>query len=321
MTFTASVRSFQVPATPGTAAWPPSRPSVPTSRATRVTSSAKRRSVAVSALIVSASSATSPLRVHGDRAGQVAPRDRGGRVGDRPHLVGEVGRHRVHRVGERPPRARDAAHVGLAAEPPVGADLARHAGDLVGERGQLVDHRVHGAADAPVLAAQRPALDLQRHVLGEVALGDRLDHAGDLRRGRGEVVDQRVDGTGPVAPRAVVGLLVEPVAHPALTADAAPDPQEVAIVALRNGGHVVELIGERARRALPARQPHVEPTPAQLCQRVGELGEHRFRRIGGSVVIGGIEPRLPGRGHGLGLPSRAPGPPANCSTPGTGSPA
>ena len=51
---------------------------------------------------------------------------------------------------------------------------------------------------------------------------------------------------------------------------------------LRNGGHVVELVGERARRALPARQPHVEPTPAQLCQRVGELGEHRFRRIGGA---------------------------------------
>ena len=37
--FTASVRSFQVPATPRTSAWPPSLPSVPTSRATRVTSS------------------------------------------------------------------------------------------------------------------------------------------------------------------------------------------------------------------------------------------------------------------------------------------
>ncbi len=35
---TLSVRSFQVPATPGTSAWPPSLPSVPTSRATRVTS-------------------------------------------------------------------------------------------------------------------------------------------------------------------------------------------------------------------------------------------------------------------------------------------
>ena len=39
--FTLSVKSFQVPATPGTAAWPPSLPSVPTSRATRVTSEAK----------------------------------------------------------------------------------------------------------------------------------------------------------------------------------------------------------------------------------------------------------------------------------------
>ena len=41
---TESVRSFHVPATPGTTAWPPSLPSVPTSRATRVTSAAKPRS-------------------------------------------------------------------------------------------------------------------------------------------------------------------------------------------------------------------------------------------------------------------------------------
>ena len=38
---TESVKSFHVPATPGTCAWPPSLPSVPTSRATRVTSAAK----------------------------------------------------------------------------------------------------------------------------------------------------------------------------------------------------------------------------------------------------------------------------------------
>ena len=40
---TVSVRSFQVPATPGTSAWPPSLPSVPTSRATRVTSDGEAR--------------------------------------------------------------------------------------------------------------------------------------------------------------------------------------------------------------------------------------------------------------------------------------
>ncbi len=57
---TESVRSFQVPAAPGTFAWPPSRPSPPTSLATRVTSSANVRSVSVIWLIVSASCATSP---------------------------------------------------------------------------------------------------------------------------------------------------------------------------------------------------------------------------------------------------------------------
>ena len=61
ITFTESVRSFHVPATPGTSACPPSTPSVPTSRATPVTCSANTRSVSVMALIVSASAATSPL--------------------------------------------------------------------------------------------------------------------------------------------------------------------------------------------------------------------------------------------------------------------
>ena len=41
MAFTESVKSFHVPATPRTSAWPPNSPSVPTSRATRVTSDAK----------------------------------------------------------------------------------------------------------------------------------------------------------------------------------------------------------------------------------------------------------------------------------------
>ncbi len=60
MKFTESVRSFHVPETPGTCAWPPRRPSVPTSRATRVTSSANEDRVFTIVLTVSASCATSP---------------------------------------------------------------------------------------------------------------------------------------------------------------------------------------------------------------------------------------------------------------------
>jgi hypothetical protein len=55
MLFTLSVRSFHVPAMPGTIAWPPSLPSVPTSRATRVTSEANDRSWSTIVLMVSLS--------------------------------------------------------------------------------------------------------------------------------------------------------------------------------------------------------------------------------------------------------------------------
>src|SRR6185369_3794347 len=61
MELTESVKSFHVPATPGTCAWPPSLPSVPTSRATRVTSEAKDRNWSTIVLMVSLSSRISPL--------------------------------------------------------------------------------------------------------------------------------------------------------------------------------------------------------------------------------------------------------------------
>ena len=59
--FTESVKSFHVPATPGTLAWPPSLPSVPTSRATRVTSPANALSWSTMVLMVSFSCRISPL--------------------------------------------------------------------------------------------------------------------------------------------------------------------------------------------------------------------------------------------------------------------
>src|SRR6266536_3141775 len=60
MPLTLSVRSFHTPDTPRTYAWPPSLPSVPTSRATRVTSSAKADSWSTIVLIVVFSSRISP---------------------------------------------------------------------------------------------------------------------------------------------------------------------------------------------------------------------------------------------------------------------
>ena len=61
MPLTLSVRSFQVPPTPLTSAWPPSLPSEPTSRATRLTSEAKELSWSTMTLMVFFSSRISPL--------------------------------------------------------------------------------------------------------------------------------------------------------------------------------------------------------------------------------------------------------------------
>src|SRR4028119_416500 len=93
MKFTLSVRSFHVPATFGTSAWPPSTPSVPTSRATPVTCSANVRSGSVMSVIVPARAARAPAP-----PGPPPPARAAG------HLLGERAqrvRHVVDRLGER----------------------------------------------------------------------------------------------------------------------------------------------------------------------------------------------------------------------------
>src|SRR5207253_2991328 len=72
--FTLSVRSFQVPATPGTCAWPPSLPSVPTSRATLVTSEVNSASWSVMLLKTVAISSISGSLVCGSRVLKSPPR-------------------------------------------------------------------------------------------------------------------------------------------------------------------------------------------------------------------------------------------------------
>jgi len=106
-------------------------------------------------LIVSLELEDLAARVDGDLAGELALRDRSRHIGDVAHLVGQVVRERVDVVGQVLPGAADSLDLGLAAELALGAYLARDAGDLVRERGELVDHRVDR-----VLQLEDLALDL-----------------------------------------------------------------------------------------------------------------------------------------------------------------
>ena len=120
------------------------------------------------------------LNVDGDFLRQVAVGDRRRDGRDVAHLVGQVARQHVDVVGQILPGARHAFDLRLAAELSVGADFLGDAGNLVGERAQLIDHRVDGGADSQELALDRLTVDLQRHLLAQVALRDRADDAGDL---------------------------------------------------------------------------------------------------------------------------------------------
>ena len=108
----------------------------------------------------------------GDLLGQIAIGDGGGDLGDVADLTGEVGGHRVDRVGDGSPAAVGAWHRGLAAELAFGAHFAGDRGDLVGEDGQGLDHAVDHLARAQEGAFQRPAVDIQRDALRQIASGD-----------------------------------------------------------------------------------------------------------------------------------------------------
>ena len=179
---TFSVRSFQVPETSCTSAWPPSRPSVPTSRATRVTSSANDGELVDHRVDGALELEDLAAGLDGDGAGQVAAGDRGGHLGDVAHLGGERAGHEVHRVGQVAPGAGDAGHGGLAAEPALAADLAGHPGDLVGERRELVDHRVDRGLELGELAAH-----VDGDLLAQVATGHGGGHLGDVAHLVGQV--------------------------------------------------------------------------------------------------------------------------------------
>src|SRR5207247_2074166 len=132
--------------------------------------------------------------VDGDLLREVAVGDTGRDLGDVADLAGQVAGHQVDVVRQVFPSAPPAPAIGLAAEPALGADLARDARHLAGERVELPDHGVDSLGGAQELALKRPAVDLQRHGLRQIAVGDGTDNAGDLGVRPREVFDEVVDG-------------------------------------------------------------------------------------------------------------------------------
>src|SRR5262249_51545260 len=135
--------------------------------------------------------------VDGDLPRQVAAGDGRGDLGDVAHLGGEVGGEQVDVVGEVLPGAGDAGHHRLAAEPSVGADLARRAGDLAGSLVELLAICVERLLQLEHLAAHGDG-DLPRQVAARDGGGD----LGDVAHLRGEVAGHEVDVVGEVLPGA-----------------------------------------------------------------------------------------------------------------------
>ena len=226
MEFTVSVRSRHVPDMPRRpCAWPPRRPSVPTSRATRVTSSANARQLVDHGVDGVLQLGDLAARVDGDLLREVALGHGRGHLGDVAHLSRQVAGQLVDVVGEVLPRARHALHLGLPAEAALGADLAGDPGDLGRERAQLVDHGVDGVAQRRDLAA-----GVDADLLRQVAVGHGRRHLGDVAHLGGEVAGQQVDVLRQVLPRARHALDPRLAAEVALGADLA--------------GHAGDLVGE-----------------------------------------------------------------------------
>src|SRR5205823_2592838 len=110
---------------------------------------------------------------------------------------GQVSGALVGLVGPRPPPAGAPRYRALPAELALGAHLAGDAGDLVGERPELVDHGVDR-----VLQLQDLAADLDGDLLGEIAAGDGRGHLGDVADLAGQVAGELVDVVGQVLPGA-----------------------------------------------------------------------------------------------------------------------
>ena len=228
--------------------------------------------------------------VHRDLLRQVAIGDRGRHLGDVADLRRQVGRHRVDALGEVLPGAGDAEHVGLTAEPSLGADFARHARHFAGEGVELVDHRVER-----FLQLKDFARDVHGDLLGEVAAGDRGRDVGDVADLRRQVGGHEVDVVGEVLPGAGDAGHLGLAAELAFGADFAGDAGHFR-------GERVELVDHRVDGVLQL-QDFAADVHRDLAREVaagdrgGDVGD--VADLGGEVAahrVDGVGQILPGAG-------------------------
>src|SRR6266496_1298150 len=272
MAFTESVKSFQVPATPGTMAWPPSLPSVPTSRATRVTSEAKERSWSTMVFMASLSCRISP----------------------RTSTVIFLERSPLATAIVTSAMLRTWAVRLLAIELALGADFAGHARHLRGEHAELLDHGVDDGGRAQELALERPSVDVEAHRLQQIALANGGDGAGDFGRRPQEIVDQAVDRALHLAPGAAGEPEIDALPGLAVLADHLADALELLRHALVGGRDLVEGIGDLAGEPhLVPGHPHREIADAHRLQRAQKVVQGDIR-----AAVHGLRAVLFRRNHG-----------------------
>ena len=189
-------------------------PSVPTSRATRVTSRGECIELIHHRVDGVLQFENFAARFHGDFAGQVAARHGGGDIGDVADLRRQIARHRVDAFGQFLPDAADAAHIRLAAQLSFCAHLAGDASYFAAERIELVHHRVDG-----VLQLQHLAAHIHGDLLGKIAAGHRGGDVRNVAHLCGEITGHRVDALSEISPHAAHSAHIRLAAEFALGPD------------------------------------------------------------------------------------------------------
>src|SRR5207253_2270118 len=107
-------------------------------------------------------------RFDGDCLGEISFRHRSRHGGNISYLARQIPGERIHIISKVFPGAADAGYYSLTSELTLGSYFSRHARHFIGEGAELVDHGVHGRADAEEFALHRLAVNFEHHLLAEI---------------------------------------------------------------------------------------------------------------------------------------------------------